>query len=277
MKSSIRRYCNEGHDVLCAEDMRTALSERPVKGTSACVCAINEEKETLQVKKIDGFSKLHNIQFEGKGIRVWRSYGIGADKVFPYEQLMSQSQGSTDLKVINDLFTLQDARVYKCKEPPPESLDDDGDPELSVFECSEPGCIKSFQTFSELESHLDIGDHSLEEERKETLYDKLRKDWVERFTTSVSITEKACAPIVTNEDESVSPHDSVQMGWALSNLRGGFYRFSEKVTSYLTSRFDIGEQTGHKADPQKVSTDMRNARDEQNNRLFTRDEWLTKT
>ena len=45
----------------------------------------------------------------------------------------------------------------------------------------------------------------------------------------------------------------------------------------MTSRFDIGEQTGHEVDPQKVSTDMQNARDEQNNRLFTRDEWLTKT
>lgn len=72
---------------------------------------------------------------------------------------------------------------------------------------------------SELESHLDIADHSLEEERRETLYDKLRKDWVERFTTTVSITDKACAPIVANEDESVSPHNSVQMGWALSNPR----------------------------------------------------------
>ena len=67
MKTCIRRYCNEGHDILCAENMRTALSERPVKGTSACVCIVDEEKETLQVKKIDGFGKLHNIQFEEKG------------------------------------------------------------------------------------------------------------------------------------------------------------------------------------------------------------------
>lgn len=133
MKTSIRRYCNEGHNVQCAEDMTTALSERPVRGTSACVCAVDEEKETLQVKKIDGFSKLHNIQFEENGIRVWRSYGIGRGKVFPFEQLMSQSQRSTDLKVINDLFTLQDTRVYKCKEPLPESSDDGGDPELRIF------------------------------------------------------------------------------------------------------------------------------------------------
>ena len=56
-----------------------------------------------------------NIQFEGNGIRVWRSYGIGPGKVFPFEQLMSQSQESTDHKVINDLFTFQDTQVYKCK------------------------------------------------------------------------------------------------------------------------------------------------------------------
>ncbi len=38
MKTCIRRYCNEGHDILCAENMRTAISERPVKGTTACAC-----------------------------------------------------------------------------------------------------------------------------------------------------------------------------------------------------------------------------------------------
>ena len=30
MKGAIRRYCNEGHDILSAADMRTALEERPV-------------------------------------------------------------------------------------------------------------------------------------------------------------------------------------------------------------------------------------------------------
>ena len=43
-------------------------------------------------------------------------------------------------------------------------------------------------------------------------------------------------------------------------------------------KFDLGGQTGHQADPQKVSNDMRKAaRDEQNNRLFAREEWLTKS
>ncbi|KAK3745379.1 hypothetical protein QZH41_001409 [Actinostola sp. cb2023] len=42
MKSSIRCYCNEGHDINCAKDMRTALFERPVKGVTACVCTLDE-------------------------------------------------------------------------------------------------------------------------------------------------------------------------------------------------------------------------------------------
>ena len=37
MKSAIRRYCNEENDVLSAKDMCTALSERPVRGTTVCV------------------------------------------------------------------------------------------------------------------------------------------------------------------------------------------------------------------------------------------------
>ena len=45
--------------------------------------------------------------------------------------------------------------------------------------------MKSFQTFSGLESHLDVGDHCVKDERpSETLYDKLRRDWADRFTTS---------------------------------------------------------------------------------------------
>ena len=39
-KASIKRYCNEGHDIITAEDMHTALKERPVGGTTASVCTI---------------------------------------------------------------------------------------------------------------------------------------------------------------------------------------------------------------------------------------------
>jgi len=46
---------------------------------------------------------------------------------------------------------------------------------------------------------------------------------------------------------------------------------------YLTARFSLGERSGHKADPAQVAVDMRNAKNECNERLFTRAEWMTKT
>ena len=60
----------------------------------------------------------------------------------------------------------------------------------------------------------------------------------------------------------------------------GHWRPNQTTTWILQifRKFDLGEQTGNKADPQKVSNDMRKAaRDAQNNRLFAREEWLTKS
>ena len=39
----------------------------------------------------------------------------------------------------------------------------------------------------------------------------------------------------------------------------------------------MGERTGKKANPEEIERQMRNARNEQNERLFQREEWLTKT
>ena len=180
-------------------------------------------------------------------------------------------------------FDCKDARVYKCQEPLSESSDDDGDNQLHLFECSEPGCVKSFPTFSELESHLNVGDHIIKQARKdsETLYDKLRRDWVERFTTAVNITEDM--PSTSSVQSASDQHDpppsdpAVCMGWALAKPRAGPSKFTDKVKKYLTAKFDLGEQTGRKADPLQVSNDMRKAKDAQNNQLFIREEWLTKS
>ncbi|CAH3132859.1 unnamed protein product [Pocillopora meandrina] len=177
MKTCIRRFRNEGHDILSAGDMRRALSERPVKGTSAFVCEVDEAKITLEVNKIDVFSKLHNVQFEEKGIRVWRSYRIGCGKEISFDQLVLKGQGDTGIIVSEKFFPLHDARVYQCSDPVTESSEEENDwddSNIGMFECSEPGCVKSFQTFSELESHLDVGDHCVKDERpSETLNDKL--------------------------------------------------------------------------------------------------------
>ena len=62
MKSSIRAYCNEGHDVLTAVDMRDALTQHPVKGTTAAVSIVDESKHTLCINKIEHFSLEAGLQ-----------------------------------------------------------------------------------------------------------------------------------------------------------------------------------------------------------------------
>ena len=80
LKASIRRYCNEGHDVVSAKDMYNALKERPVKGTTASVCIVQEQNSTLEINKIANFSNLHNFEFTQEGLRVWRAFNVGPGK-----------------------------------------------------------------------------------------------------------------------------------------------------------------------------------------------------
>ena len=81
-----------------------------------------------------------------------------------------------------------------------------------------------------------------------------------------------------SDQHDPQPSDpAVFMGWALAKPRAGPSKFTDKVKKYLTAKFDLGEQTGRKADSLQVSNDMRKAKDAQNNRLFARGEWLTKS
>ena len=149
MKSAIRRYCCEGNDVLSAKDMRTALSQRPVRGTIACVCLVNETQKSLEVNKMDGFSKYHNFIFELNGIRVWRADGVGKGIVIPYQDTIVKRQGPTDLVVYVHFFSVNEARIHKATSS-------DEEQSRGLFLCSEPGCQMVFKKFSDLESHLDV-------------------------------------------------------------------------------------------------------------------------
>ena len=65
--------------------------------------------------------------------------------------------------------------------------------------------------------------------------------------------------------------------WARGKPRPGGVRFSKKVRMYLTAKFEVGEGTGRNADPEQVALSMRSARNKHKERLFEREEWLTKT
>ena len=63
------------------------------------------------------------------------------------------------------------------------------------------------------------------------------------------------------------------MGWALKTITKT--RFTQKQNEFLKQQFEIGEQSGRKADPNEVSKMMRSSRDELGARRFLPEEVLT--
>lgn len=275
MKHAIRTYSNEGHDVLTAVNMRDALLQHPVKGTTAAVSTVDESKKTLSIKNIQDFSAYHSFNYEESGIRVWKCYGIGKGKVIPYKDIYVNHQGPTELQ------TKESEAFYDspAKRELKQHLQAEKTTKTSeqLFECSVAGCEEAFETFAQVQLHLDVGKHSIKAMNQ---YDEIKRDWALKFS-SVDTTETQKSYPSDDKKRKKSKKRStassrLQKGWALSKPRSNA-RFSDKVRDYLTKRFNIGERTGRKADPAQVVIDMRSAKDESHERLFTRSEWLTKT
>ena len=67
---------------------------------------------------------------------------------------------------------------------------------------------------------------------------------------------------------------SLLEGWALKPTKKST-RFSEAQRKYLEEKFNIGQQTGHKQNPEQVAKDMRFAKKSDGSRLFSSGEFLT--
>ena len=82
----------------------------------------------------------------------------------------------------------------------------------------------------------------------ESMYDSLKHDWAGTFSSitlesQLSFTTEEATGSEQLEDEPCG------LGWALQNPRGGGARFSKNVKSYLTAKFDFGENRGREANP----------------------------
>ena len=265
MKQSVRRYCEEGNDIQSAADMREALRERPVQGVTAAVCEVNDNQKSIDVTKIPNFSAYHNFKFEPQGIRVREAYSVGQGKTVNYTDIVRTPQGATSLTVKNkqNFFDMSVKRSSKKKQLTQSKAS-------ALFPCPQEGCGSSFQSFDSLQQHLNYGQHE-NKTSQESVYDQLRRDWVARFSTVLPKNRPR-----PKSGISSATSFSLPIGWALQKPRTGGTRYSSQVKDYFKARFDAGEESGCKADPQQVAIDMRNARTEENTRLFSRGEWLSR-
>lgn len=280
LKSTLRRYCDEGHDIMCAADMYTALEARPVKGTTAAVCELDLNQRAITNDRIVGFSSFHNFAYRPEGLVVWQAYGIGAGKVIKWEDLNISCRGLAIAKNVSSQtgFSPISPRCMRLPNAVETISDTDNAGQAVEFECKEPGCPHSFSSLDAVQDHTCFGEHRLSRNKAEGLYDKIRRDWAHKFSTlSLNHGTKSADSHPKTARSAHQDWTPEARGWALQKPRGGGTKFSENVKAYLRARFDTGVQTGRKADPNQVSKDMRAARNLDGTRKFNRDEWLTKT
>ena len=174
MKAAVKRYCNEGHDILMAQDMQTALKERPVRGTTAGVFCMNI---SLKLKKTPNFSALYNFEFTPGGLRMWKAFKIGAGKLIAWNDITFCPKDATCLSGEKPFFAISAREMDKTTKHC-ERIDDIS----GTFECPHPQCSKEFLSRAELETHLSVtANHSPVKMVQRSVYDHLRIDWVQRF------------------------------------------------------------------------------------------------
>ena len=208
LKGAIRRFCNEGHDVLTASDMHTVLKERPVQGCTAAVCLVNETKKYLDIKKLQQLSAMHDFSYQQDRLRVWKAFEIGPDNLIPWNTIYINHQGATDLTTEQDNFGFTPGETQG-------SAHGNGDAESScelrqVLECPDPACARTFRSVEEMELRISVGQHT------ESVYDKLKRGWVEKFS-SLTLSEGDSANAIERQcSEPFQPN--LSEGWALHKV-----------------------------------------------------------
>ena len=174
MKAHIKRWVNEKHDVLTAEDMKLAIeSHGGLQGCRAAVVEVDVSQNMVKDNKIPGISLLNNFQFtDESGIRVWRAYDNGPGRLLKYCDLQVTPQSDTILKEIEPF-----GELTKEKGIVGESSKTSAD----ICSCQERGCVLTFRSQQEVDAHMDTGKHK-NELKSESLYDTIRKKKAIRVT-----------------------------------------------------------------------------------------------
>ena len=270
IKAHIKRWVNEKHDVLTAEDMKLAIeSHGGLKGCRAAVVEVDVSQDMVKDNKIPGISLLNNFQFtDESGIREWRAYDIGPGRLLKYCDLQVTPQSDTNMRVIEPF-----GELTKEKGIVGESSKTSAD----IYSCQERGCVLTFRSQQEADAHMDTGKHKNELE-SESLYDTIRKKWATRVTGVTVAGKRQQAAVSDIDQESQRPSSTREDGkvqrWALKSVKKPS-RMTDKSKAYLVDIFEQGSRIGHKADPVQISKQMQLEKDGVGKLLFQPDEWRT--
>ena len=140
----------------------------------------------------------------------------------------------------------------------------------STYSCPREGCTRVFQRYAALEKHLSYERCTKSVERS-SLLDHAIKDYASLLSEGAGRIPVLPETAATSSSRAREP---LKEGWALKQTKKP-YRFNEKQKSYLIGKFNIGQDTGRKVDPEVVAREMRREKDSNGARLFSLSEFLT--
>ena len=281
IKSSVRKYVNEGHNVRTAAEFMTAVSGCKLKSISVVV-ALPPPASKMSSATIPKITTLNNFKFNDKHMKVFRQYEIGKGKKCSYQPFPC-----ADLTII-DSFDRKNTTVFAnmtgnigndgqeisqgitCTSDDNIDTDVSGgdhDSETSLFTCPDPNCISCFSKYGNLLKHLDIGTHRMKIQ-KSSLADK------SKIQFALQMDNKVVSQPFARAETSNGLCTILKTGWAHKTRRPS-KPFSPEQTEFLKEKFGKGEATGCKSDPEEVATVMRSVRTETGARRFSKKEFLT--
>lgn len=119
-----------------------------------------------------------------------------------------------------------------------------------AYPCPSDGCARVFQRLSALEKHLSLEKCKQKLERL-SLLDRAKIGYKEHLEEGAGV-----IPTLNPTVTAASGSRTVPEGWKLKASKKA-YRFNDKQKNYLDAKFNIGQETGRKMDPNVVSQQMR--------------------
>lgn len=285
-KSFIRRYVNEGNNVCTASEFKDAVVKMKMKNVSVVV-ALPPTKENKgkpsSVFKLPKITLLNNFSFTQEGfVRVWRQYDVGEGSLI----VATGSSSVDDLpkltvldSYVNRQHIIEAERNHAIETNTHSTLDsndnvtrqddepteDESDEMSRLFTCNE--CTKTYSKYGNLCRHLDNGIH-IKKSSIICLADKSKMEYVNQMDkVNVLVTQlPSCS--------SGSSRSHISSGWGLK-ARREVKRFNKNQTAFLDDKFDKGEKTGQKSDPEEVSQEMRQVKTRNGTRRFSFAEFLS--
>ncbi|CAF3854906.1 unnamed protein product [Rotaria sp. Silwood1] len=269
IKSHVRRYLNENHNVTNATEFVEAChSYKGVKGVLALNCKIVKDNSKKNKKcTIKQITNYYNFEYRADGLLVHRSWNVGPGLLIYWSRLnldyrildivSNQIEGflhnwvHTEEKNESDMMDIDDCTTDESEISPR------GGEGKALFECDvREGCTAAFMKFGNLMNHILRGRHNPKPERfslKDTamkLYHCKLEEVGNRRMISIDIQEKQINHAETRP---------LSKGWALP-IRKPHKEFSAKQREYLKAKFNEGVSGVKHWKPRDVVADMENLR-----------------